>query len=270
MNIQYQAMKILLILWVFSSLGHGYALKLAVFKNADGLDTLIDLLESKKDKNNIVIYKNNGLHYAFTSDYTSKNEATVALARYKKVFKDAYVVVETKMNNENTVMVKKVKPDVAEAIEETENDEVLKGYLLEAMNEKESHYGMNDLSKMRLVNQTKSTRWSDQINFHKGIFYIRYLKGSKNVKAKVLKSQFKAQHLTYGNILEKKPALGRAQYKTKNKELIIFDKKQGLMMSHYIKKVNNKYILVSVSMHGKEVNVARYYYNKNDAIGLSK
>ena len=137
------------------------------------------------------------------------------------------------------------------------------------MNEKDTEYSMTSLSPIVFTKNSTSKLWSEQMGLHGGIFYVRYMEGSTNVQAKVIKMIFKSGMLMYADFFAAKPTLESAKYEINEKDLIIMNKNKKLVIFNTIVKVTDTYIVASVKMKGKKINTARYYYRKNDAFGYT-
>ena len=242
--------------------GESPTIRLAVYKNAESLQSQVAKVIPEKYRKKIRIETSGELHYA-SATLLAEEDVDNALKAYRAVFPDAFLM-PAKMgiaSEEQTTIYDTPRS----AKDEKKQLGMLRRYLEKTKDERVT-YNPADLSQ--LLNSTPVRHWERYIHDNHSILYLCHEDGAQRELKIVTKLAFENGGITYTSLTHNKPPM-RIGYRYSGDKLAIIDINKGTMLlEHKIISVNKDYIKAGVWQHGLYINTARYYFNKEKSLAF--
>lgn len=238
---------VLILLFTLSSAqAETYIIKLASYINQANLVERISHLDSDVKKN-VVIIKANNLYKLFSQSSQNKEDALKLLPYYRKVFSDAYIMVDIYEKKE------KEKINIYLALQEESNNTLEMNISITPI---------NDLMYPHIDKQ-------QIVSLHKILPDKTFYLCPENIHSKseviLIKASFTKDLVNYQTLLGNVPAMENKYTIQKNRLYIINNNRISISQYSTIDKIIFDYILVSRWHKGKKIHQMRYYKNEEDA-----
>lgn len=222
-----------------------FIIKLGSYSNKENLTHKVTLLDSASKKDMILI-KEDELYKLFSHNFKTKDEALHKLSKYKKIFTDAYIMVNPYNHEQNNSI--NLTSALASSPTNTKDDTSIppSHNILSPIKETVLPMSMYDL----INNQT---------------FYLCPEKITTSSEKILIEADFLDNNVSYTTIIGKVPNL-KMRYIIKNNRLyILHNNKVSISQYSTIDKIFFEYMVLSRWMKGKKIHQMRYYKKEEDA-----
>jgi len=226
--------------------GSGFIIKLASYTNQKNLTQQVHLLDSTI-QNNIILIEEDNLYKLFSKNIETKEEALALLPRYKKIFPDAYIMVDRYSKKE------KKSINLTLALQQESN------------NTQNDYTNIHPIKKILQPNKEISPQISFQALLQNKTFYLCPQKITAPTEKILIQAHFTDSTVSYTTLIGKMPYL-EMRYMIKNNRLyMINNNRVSISQFSTIDKILFEYMVVSRWMKGKKIHQMRYYNKEEDA-----
>jgi hypothetical protein len=226
--------------------GSGFIIKLASYTNQKSLMQQVHLLDPSI-QNNIMLIKEDNLYKLFSKSTQSREEASILLPRYKKIFSDAYIMLDRYTQKE------KKSINLSLALQQESNTT------------QNTYPNIHPIQKILQPKKEILSQVSFQELIKNKTFYLCPQKIMAPSEKILIKAHFTDHTVSYTTLIGNIPYL-EMNYMVKNNRLYMINHNRvSISQFSTIDKILFEYMVVSRWMKGKKIHQMRYYKKEEDA-----
>jgi len=242
-----------IIILITSTYGNNFVIKLASYSNKESLLEKITLLD-KSVKENITMIEENTLYKLFSRSTQNKEKVLKLLPIYKKVFKDAYIMVNTYTQIPHIQIPQSTDINISLALKDDANHSATSATL-----------NISPAPILMSPTVEKIPQLSFQEIIENKTFYLcPQIIQSKSEKI-LIEATFSNHSVQYKTLLGKVPSMQMEYIVQKNRLYLITNHKVSISQFHTIDKIFFEYMIVGRWFKGKKIHQMRYYKKEADA-----